>query len=108
MLDLVCSSSGDDSFRPCEHNWVIYTPFRGEAYICCSKAGCGISKAAHEAAVSAKASSYEGMYGYSFGEYGGSNKQPEPPSKQKFDSNVLTCPVISEYNKARYNKKAGK
>lgn len=28
----------------CDHNWVMYEPFRGDAYECCSKAGCGITK----------------------------------------------------------------
>jgi hypothetical protein len=27
----------------CSHTWVTYQPFRGEAYVCCATAGCGIT-----------------------------------------------------------------
>lgn len=32
----------------CEHKWVIYQPFQGEAYECCALAGCGITRAEYE------------------------------------------------------------
>ena len=28
----------------CNHKWVMYQPFSGDAYECCAKAGCGIRK----------------------------------------------------------------
>ena len=28
----------------CDHKWVMYQPFTGEAYECCANAGCGIRK----------------------------------------------------------------
>lgn len=28
----------------CNHKWVMYQPFTGEAYECCANAGCGIRK----------------------------------------------------------------
>lgn len=107
QLELVCQSSGDNSNRPCSHNWVIYTPFRGEAYICCAKAGCGILKEVLDANTSDyKADlSQSSMYGMSYGEYG---RLPVGTKSIDRSKDNVICPVVSDYNKARLNKKYGR
>lgn len=98
---LVCNSSGDNNFKPCAHNWVIYTPFRGEAYICCSKAGCTAIKDAP-----AKDTSHlDAMYGVSYGEYG---RLPIGTKVVDRSKDNVVCPVVSDYNKARLNKLYGR
>ncbi len=34
----------DKTATGCDHDWVTYQPFKGDSYICCSKAGCGITQ----------------------------------------------------------------
>lgn len=34
--------------KSCEHKWVMYQPFRGEAYECCANGPCGITKADYQ------------------------------------------------------------
>ena len=34
----------------CDHKWVMYQPFSGEAYECCANAGCGVTKATYDEA----------------------------------------------------------
>lgn len=114
MFELICNSSGDSSYKPCTHNWVIYTPFRGEPYICCSKAGCGVTKDSHDNVAATNSSGYWGtegninldtMYGMSFGEYG---KLPVGTKVIDRSKDNIVCPVVSDYNKAKLRKLYGK
>jgi len=51
----------------CDHKWVFYTPFRGEGYMCCANAGCGVRQDEW----------FKSEYGY----YSGST--PEAPVERK-------------------------
>lgn len=111
MFELICNSSGDNSNRLCIHNWVIYTPFRGDSYICCSKAGCMVTKSEFEHTLSSNSeysNKVDTMYGMPYGEYGKLPVGAKVVDKTDPNKDNIVCPVVSDYNKARFNKRYGR